>query len=266
MTKPGITVVTVCYNARNVVEKTILSVVGQTCCNLEYLIIDGASKDGTMTVIDRYRERIEATGRIVSEPDKGLYDAMNKGVRLATGQWILFMNADDVFVDEHVVADFAAFLEIHPEAEVVFGNTEQILDHGIYTLRAEEPYRDHKITFCHQSVFVRTDVLRTHPFDLKYRYAADYEQLSHFYLEGRRFLHIDRSIARMELRGGTTFDNEIASAEELYAIIAARGVDIEAERRRVIRHKKMVRAFKRLIPDSLARPILRRIARWYKPL
>ncbi|MBR1538500.1 MAG: glycosyltransferase, partial [Bacteroidales bacterium] len=127
MTKPRISVVTICYNARNVVEKTILSVVGQTYGNLEYLIIDGASKDGTMTVIDRYRERIETTGRIVSEPDKGLYDAMNKGIRLATGQWILFMNADDVFVDEHVVADFAAFLEIHPEAEVVFGNTEQIL-------------------------------------------------------------------------------------------------------------------------------------------
>ena len=263
MTLPAISIITVTFNAEKVVEKTIKSVIGQTYGQLEYIIIDGASQDGTLRIVNQYRDRID---HIVSEPDKGLYDAMNKGARLATGEWILFMNADDVFVDEHVVRDVAAFFEAHPEAEVVFGNTEQILDHGVYTLWSEEPYRDHKITFCHQSVFVRTNVFGIHPFDLQYRYAADYEQLSHFYLEGRRFLHIDRSIARMELRGGMTFNNEIASAEELYAIIASRGVDIETEKRRVIRHKKLIRTFKRLLPMPLAKPILRLVARWHKPL
>ena len=260
---PRISIVTVCYNAGAALEKTVRSVVGQQYDNLEYLIIDGASSDGSMERIQPYRDRIT---RIVSEPDKGLYDAMNKGIRLAGGDWVLFMNADDVFVDERVIADVAGFIEAHPEADAVFGNTEQTREHGIYTIRSEEPYRNHKITFCHQSVFVRTAVLRTHPFDLTYRYAADYEQLSHFYLEGRKFAHIDRTISRMEMRGGTTSDHEIASTEELYGIIAARGVDIEAEKRKIIRHKKMVRIFKSLIPGFISKPVLRLIAKWYKPL
>lgn len=263
---PRISVVTVCYNAAAVIEKTIRSVISQTYGNLEYIIIDGASKDGTMDIVNRWREAIERRGRIVSEPDKGLYDAMNKGIRLAGGDWVLFMNADDIFVDSQTVAEAAAFMEGHPEAEAVFGNTEQLLEHGIYTLRATEPYRDNKITFCHQSVFVRTELLRSHPFDTRYRYAADYEQLSHFYLEGHRFEHIDRTISRMEMRGGTTFDNTVASAEELYSIIASRGVDIEKERRKMIRHKKMVRNFKRFVPGFLARPVLRLLARIHKPL
>lgn len=270
MTEPGfnpmITVVTVCYNASTVIEKTIRSVVSQSYGKLEYLIVDGASKDGTMAVVERFRESIEQRGRIVSEPDKGLYDAMNKGIRLASGDWVLFMNADDVFVDENTVADAAAFIEEHPEAEVVFGNTEHQFEHGTYTIRSTEPYRDHKLTFCHQSVFVRTEVLRSHPFDTRYRYAADYEQLSHFYLEGRRFAHLDRTIARMEMRGGTTYDNSIASAEELYSIIASRGVDIEHERRKMIRHKKMVRWFKKVVPGFLARPALRLVAKLHKPM
>lgn len=262
-TGPGITVITVCFNAAAVIEKTIRSVLEQQYDNLEYLIIDGASRDGTLDIVRRYQDRIS---RVVSEPDRGLYDAMNKGIGLATGEWILFMNADDVFVDPLVVADAAAFMAQHPEADAVFGNTEQILEHGTYTIRSETPYREHKITFCHQSIFVRTDVLRTHPFDLRYRYAADYEQLSHFYLEGRHFVHFDRTVARMEMRGGTTFDNTIASAEELYAIIASRGIDIEAERRRVLRHKKMVAAFKKKLPPTVSKPVLRLIAKYYKPL
>ena len=262
MNAPLITIVTVCYNVARVLEKTVRSVIGQTFRNLEYLIIDGASKDNTLAVLEPYREHI----RLVSEQDKGLYDAMNKGIRLASGEWILFMNADDVFVDERVVADVAAFITAHPEADVVYGDSEQVLDYGVYPVCPKEAFKDNKISISHQAAFVRTEVLRSHPFDLKYHYAADFEQLSHFYLEGRTFVHIDRMVARVEMRGGTTYDNTIASAEELYAIIASRGVDIAKERRRMLRHKKMVRAFKRMIPKSLANPVLRLIAKWYKPL
>ena len=133
MGHPCISVITVTFNAEKTVEKTIQSVLEQTYDHLEYLIIDGASRDRTLEIAGRYRERIS---RIVSEPDRGLYDAMNKGANLATGEWVLFMNADDVFADRDVVKDAAAFIEAHPQAEVVFGNTDQILDHGTYTLRA----------------------------------------------------------------------------------------------------------------------------------
>ena len=263
MIPPRISIVTVTYNAGSVVEKTLRSVAEQTYDNLEYIVVDGASKDDTLEVVGRYRERVDI---LISEPDRGLYDAMNKGAAAATGEWLLYLNADDVFVDPQVVADVAAFIEAHPEAEVVYGDSEQILEYGIYPIRPQVPFKNHKTCISHQATFVRTDVLRCHPFDLKYRFAADSEQLSHFYLEGRKFVHIDRMVARVEMRGGTTYDNEIASANELYDMIASRGVDIEAQRRKMIRHKKMVRWFKLMIPAPLMKPVMRVIAKYYKPL
>lgn len=95
-----ISVVTVCYNAADTIEKTMLSVLNQTYHDIEYIIIDGGSTDGTVEIIRKYADRIAYW---VSEPDKGIYDAMNKGIKVATGEWINFMNAGDEFVDEGVI-------------------------------------------------------------------------------------------------------------------------------------------------------------------
>lgn len=94
---PKFSIITVTYNAEAVLEDTIQSVISQTYHHVEYILVDGASKDGTLSIIDRYRDRIT---RIVSEPDKGLYDAMNKGIRLATGDYLCFLNAGDSFHED----------------------------------------------------------------------------------------------------------------------------------------------------------------------
>ena len=265
-TRPRITVITVCFNAQDAIEKTLLSVVSQTYDNLEYVIVDGASKDGTMTVVERYRDRIERCGRIVSEPDKGLYDAMNKGARLATGEWILFMNADDVFVDETVVAEAAAFITDHPEADVVYGNTEQLWAYGTTVAAPARPYRNHKMCISPQATFVRTALHLSHPFNLKYRYAADFEQSTSFVLEGRKYLHFDRLVARVELQSGVTHDNHYASEEEIYDIILSQGFDVRREKARKLRHIKMIAAFKRHMPRWIVHPVMRLLAKWYKPM
>lgn len=98
--EPKISVITISYNAEKEIEKTILSVISQTYSNIEYLIIDGASKDDTMVIVNKYKDRIS---HIVSEPDKGIYDAMNKGIKYATGEWIIMMNAGDIFNNESVL-------------------------------------------------------------------------------------------------------------------------------------------------------------------
>ena len=106
---PKFSIITVTYNAEAVLEDTIQSVISQTYHHVEYILVDGASKDGTLSIIDRYRDRIT---RIVSEPDKGLYDAMNKGIRLATGDYLCFLNAGDSFHEDDTLQQMVRSLSL----------------------------------------------------------------------------------------------------------------------------------------------------------
>ena len=207
-----LTVITVSFNARDVIGQTLSSVTGQTCPDVEYIVIDGGSTDGTQAVIEPFRDRI---AHYVSESDGGIYFGMNKGIDAATGDFALFLNAGDIFPDEKVLEDVAAFIEAHPQADVVYGDSEQVLEYGTYRITPKEAYAGNRIRISHQATFVRTALLKSHPFDTRYRYAADFEQLSRLYLEGFCFEHTDRVIARVEMRDGATYRHFVESANEL---------------------------------------------------
>ncbi|HRH11033.1 MAG TPA: glycosyltransferase, partial [Bacteroidia bacterium] len=113
-----ISVITVCYNSVSTIEATILSVLQQSYATIEYIVVDGDSNDGTKSVLEKYRDKIT---KIVSEKDKGLYDALNKGIKLATGDVIAFLHADDFYTDPLVVEKYVKVFE-RGNYEAVYAN------------------------------------------------------------------------------------------------------------------------------------------------
>lgn len=175
--QPLITIVTICYNSVELIEKTLNSVTKQCYANKEYVVIDGASRDGTKKIVEQYIDSIDF---FVSEPDKGIYHAMNKAVEVAKGEWVIFMNAGDLFVNNEVVAKVSRALS--DKDDVVYGDI--LINNNKELTVKEAPLAIasmHRMPFCHQAVFTRTSLLRSFPFDEKYKLSADfklYKQLS----------------------------------------------------------------------------------------
>lgn len=169
-----ITVVTVCLNAEKTIKNTIESVLNQTYKNIEYIIIDGQSSDRTMEVIVRYKSDSRIV--IVSEKDNGLYNAMNKAIRLSLGDYIIFMNSGDVFSDNEVVACFVKCLN----SDIVYGNAIRVFQNK----NVKETYKGkYKLLLlvlkgrmmCHQAVFTKTTIMKQYEFDEQYIICADYD-------------------------------------------------------------------------------------------
>ena len=159
-----VTIVTVCYNAVAEIERTILSVINQTYRNVEYIIIDGGSTDGTVEIIKKYRAQI---AYFVSEPDSGVYDAMNKAVKIATGEWINFMNAGDIFNSTTVLNDI---FDINIPSAVKFLYSDFCVMGKKYNASFEKGY------LLHQAVIYRKDSHYSYGFyDVTERYIiSDY--------------------------------------------------------------------------------------------
>ncbi len=198
---PKITVVTVTRNAEKTLEETILSVVGQTYANVEYIVVDGGSTDGTLDIVRKYGERID---RWVSEPDRGIYDAMNKGIALATGEWINFMNAGDTFVSERTLEK--VFDRDYREYDFIYGDRVYKDWTGLFVGKAR-PFWSRKSFcpakgVCHQSTFVKASVARSYPFSLQYKYSGDYEMMLNVYRARGKFLYRPVAVAIYDVTGG----------------------------------------------------------------
>ncbi|UTW07495.1 glycosyltransferase family 2 protein [Pseudomonas benzenivorans] len=184
-----ISIITVCYNSEATVRDTIESVLSQSYSNIEYVVVDGASKDGTMAIVNEYKDRI---AQIVSEPDKGIYDAMNKGVGLASGDFVGILNSDDIFASAHAIADLTEFLVVNPQfdgvyADLVFVQREHTGNvTRTYSSRNFAPWKIRFGFMCpHPTFYVKRRFFDELGFyRLGYRVSADFELMTRFMRNG----------------------------------------------------------------------------------
>lgn len=194
-----ISIVTVTYNAFDKLEKTIESVLGQTRQPDEYIIVDGGSKDGTVELIKKYESLLT---RWISEPDSGIYNAMNKAVSLTTGDWILFMNAEDTFVSNDVLEKFVYYLsENHKNQMLAYGDCHIILPNGKVVFdKALEPSKIFNRMICsHQSLFARRSLLIKYPFEEKYRVCADHHFLLRTIFDKIELIKLPFAVGKVQL-------------------------------------------------------------------
>ena len=218
---PKFSIITVTYNAGAVLEDTIQSVITQTYRNVEYIIVDGGSKDHTLDIINRYREHIHT---LVSEPDKGLYDAMNKGTRLATGDYLCFLNAGDELHEDDTLQLMVHSITGTELPDVLYGETAIVDEEGHFLrmrrLSAPEDlnwksFKDGMLV-CHQAFFPRRELAE--PYDLRYRFSADFDWCIRI-MKKSHTLHNTHLTLIDYLNEGMTTRNHRASLHERFRIM-----------------------------------------------
>ncbi len=221
-----VSVITVCYNSAITVRDTIESVLTQTHSNIEYIIVDGASTDNTLAIIGEYQGRIT---RIISEPDKGLYDAMNKGILTASGDIIGILNSDDIYENAHVISDIAAHFAVHSHSDLIFGDVVFVKHDQLDTVTryySAQHFKAWKLRFGwmppHPATFIRTTAYQqTGLYSLNYKISADYEMFVRMLLVKRlAYTRINQVLVRMRtggisssgIRSSIHLNNEIVTA------------------------------------------------------
>ncbi len=215
---PVLSVITVVYNNVDHVERTLLSVLNQTYPRIEYIVIDGASTDGTLLLIEKYKDRI---AKLISEPDKGIYDAMNKGLAIATGDYILFMNSgDEIYAPETVAHVFATA----DDPDIYYGETEMINDKGesLGQRRHKAPanftWRSFKygMSVSHQAIYIKRALVE--PYDPQYQLSADIDWIIRAAKKAKTIVNVNQYVAKY-LVGGMSKARHRQSLQERFDIM-----------------------------------------------
>ncbi|MDE6285219.1 MAG: glycosyltransferase [Bacilli bacterium] len=210
---PKITVITVCFNAVNSIEETMLSVLNQTYDNIEYIIIDGGSTDGTVDKIKKYSNRLSFW---ISEPDQGIYDAMNKSFKWASGDYLLFLNAGDTFYNNVVIDNITKACN---GSQIIYGDVMMHFTDN-HSAIYNGKFNKFKLTFrniCHQSIFYPQMVYKNFQFDLNYKFLADWVSNMQLW-KTNSFKYVPIIIANY-YRGGVSDSNKDYYFEKNYEIL-----------------------------------------------
>ncbi len=205
-----ITIITASYNCVDEIEQSILSVLKQDYPAIEYIIIDGGSNDGTVDIIKKYAEQIDYW---VSEPDDGLYYAMNKGISHATGDWIYIHNAGGVFYESTTLSQIFSH---QYDADAIFGYDWSTKDQCFR--RNPVPFylqqtKEKRPGYSHQALFVRTEWCKRFPFDTSFRCCADFNQAIQIWKSGGRFKYVDIPVAISALPGFSARHRKLQAIE-----------------------------------------------------
>ena len=215
--KPLLSVITVVYNNVKHLERTIKSVINQSYSNIEYVVIDGSSTDGTLNILEKYHDKIDV---LISEPDQGIYDAMNKGLKLAKGDYVLFMNSgDEIFTLDTVekVFNFLAYADIYyGETEML---NEQLESQGRRRHQAPEELTissfKYGMSVSHQAIYIKKSI--TKPYDSKYQLSADIDWILDAISKAKNIVNTHQYVAKY-LMGGMSKQNHRESLIERYEI------------------------------------------------
>lgn len=228
-----ITLITCTYNASQVIQRTLDSVLHQTYADIEHLIIDGCSSDDTIALANAYKEKSEACNNrheiiIQSEPDKGLYDAMNKGIAKAKGDYLCFLNAGDVLAENSTIQRIVeSVVDDTKDYSVLYGETDVVDDNGTFIghrrLKAPEhldsrSFREGMLV-CHQAFYANTEISKMVPYDLRYKISGDVDWCIRIMKEGERrglTTHNTHLIVVNYLAGGMSIKNHRKSLMERF--------------------------------------------------
>ena len=187
--KPLISIITVVYNGAKTLEQTIQSVINQTYNNIEYIIIDGGSTDSTLDTIKKYENHIS---QWVSEPDKGLYDAINKGISIANGELTGMINSDDWY-EENAVELIVDAYQKHPKKRIFHGDRFDVLENGSKSIRKFHPskfkFLYYGMTYNHPSMFIHRDIYNKSFYNINLKALSDYEFVLKQFLKNKNSFH-----------------------------------------------------------------------------
>lgn len=205
--KPLISIITVVKNGERYLEQTIKSVINQTYINIEYIIIDGGSTDTTLDIIHKYKNKIDYW---VSESDKGIYDGMNKGIDLAKGEWLIFMNAGDIFYKSNTIEKI--FSKKNDEVDFIYGDCKIIYNSKFSRVQKAGEIKNlwKGMVFSHQSLFTRRDIFKKYKFNIDNKIGADFEFIYNCYINKYKFHNLHAPVA-INLAGGLSDRDRLGS-------------------------------------------------------
>lgn len=222
-TLPLVTIITVVLNNYQGLRKTINSVLSQSYKNVEYIIIDGGSTDETKNLLIEYKEKINFT---LSEPDNGIYDAMNKGIKHSSGEWINFMNAGDVFFNDDTIKSVVE--NIDSNYDLVYGHANLVRKNGSMDLQKASDNLDKiwkRMQFCHNSLFAKSTCLKEHMFNTSYSIAADCEFVVWCFKNNKTFKYINLIICNYQTGGISETSKVLRLLDRWHILLKYRIID-----------------------------------------